>query len=1041
MQRQAIASASHRLVLGVLFTVALLATVGGAIAQQADAFREAQNAFFQNDYKGAGEKAAEHMEARQIDPSSTVGLECRFYIGMGDYFAGNFEKAVQGLRAGLELRQLQNLRAIAAFYFGDANLRHGENLAKDAEEEKRAKAKEMFTAAEAAFSNYLQEFKDGWLRSDAFVGLAKTYANQSRFPEAIEMLNRLIQSLSKPNPDPQEIAKIVESYTLKGSISKRYRDFLIAEGKRDDAAKFLQDFKADLETLLRGQSSPSVFNDVAFLLGDVLVTTRAYSDAIEFYRRIKTKEEVRDSAKRLLDAERERHRQTRSAAGGDVNKLREIEARWRPYLKQLEDRAKEWDSGTKPDPLVTAFTQVAYCYVALKRYHEAVIVSHRLVPLAKGEDRKKSLKAALFAAIGARLPDDTARLLDAFESEFKTGDPELESIAFFIGQFYEAAGERGKALRYYDKSFRDYPQGRHVTPNLLRLAIVNFHAEKFPEALQQFEAYVKAIGELTDPYFYYRGKTLLALGRWLDAAEMFRDCLNLYPAFALKEDAIYCLGVASANGGKPEQAAEELKKYLDDPASAQSPNRPNFMLQLGLIYQRANKTKEAVEMFTKLSEIEGTPLAVFANFEIAKTFPKAEREKALRDLVRPDTPPQVLVEVHHTLALDYYQESRFKEASEEFAAVVNQFPQDRRAPQAQAYLASCEFSQARGVKKPGALQGADLVDWETAVRRTLEAYEKLLDKFPTSPLCNGALTFFTQIQLQRIQEKIASVEDVDQLFRAAAQRLVANLTTQARLLVALANVHTQLRPPDMVAAMKTYGEGFKLSQDALGTLDNYNRYVSLLLDAGDFDAATQLVKQLQEEKFADPKEQQAAPFEAAWWTGQAHFLKKEYDKAGEGFAKLNEAPWAPHYPDAQFGLASIAEASATKPEDLEKALEMLIKIGRSPGPASIRARAMLRTAHIYKKQSDRAKAPQDARLREQSRTTFLQLVILYEREREACAEALYWAGQLWEAERKRPEAIRCYQQSVTMSPDGEFGLKSKKRLEEWGIQPAAARYP
>jgi tetratricopeptide (TPR) repeat protein len=1043
MQRQAaIASAPRHPMSAALFAAAFLALASNVLAQQpADAFREAQNAFFQNDYKRAGEKAAEHMTARNIDPSSAVGLECRFYIGMGDYFSGNFEKAITGLRAGLELRQLQNLRQIAAFYFADAYLRHGENLAKEEDEEKRAKAKEMFTAAESAFTNYLNDYKDGWLRSDAFVGLAKTYANLARFPEAIRMLNALIQSLTKPNPDPQEIAKIVESYTLKGSISKRYRDALIAEGKRDEAQQFMQDFKLDLENLLRGQTSPSVFNDVAFLLGDVLVTTQAYSDAIEFYRRIKTKEEVRESAQRILDEERARYQRARASAGGDINRLRELDTQWRPYLQRLQDRVKDLNSPDKPDPLVTAFTQVAYCYVALKRHHEAVIISHRLVPLSRGEDRKKSLKAAIFAAIGAKLPDDAAKLLAAFEAEFKTGDSDLQEIAFFIGQFYELSGEREKAREFYEKSFRDYPQGKHVTPTLLRLAIVNFHAEKYQEAVQQFDAYVKAIGELSDQYFYYRGKSLLALGRWLEAAEMFRDCLNLYPAFALKEDAVYCLGVALANGGKLDQAAEELQKYIDDPASAQSPNRPNFMLQLGLIYQRANKTKQAIETFKRLSEIQGTPLAVFAQLEIAKTLPKSEREKALRELVNPQTPPQVLVEVHYTLALDYYKDSKWKEAAEEFAAVVNKFPDDRRAADAQTYIAAGEFAPIRGVKKPGGLVGADLVNWESHVRRTMDAYEKLLARFPNSPHCNGALTFFTQIQLTRINEKIATIADVEKLFRDMAQRLASNPTTRARVLVALANVHSQLRPPDLVATLNIYGEAFKLSKDALGTLDNYNRYISLLLDAGDYDTATQLTQQLEQERFADGKEQQAAPFEAAWWTGRQHFLKKEYEKAKEQFEKLNDAPWAPHYPDAQFGLASITEALAAKPEDLDKALEMFIKIGRSPGTTAVRAQAMLRVGHIYRKQSDTAKPPQDAQLREEARKTFMQLVILYERERDACAEALYWAGQLHEADRKRPEAIRSYQQSVKMSPDGEYGLKSRKRLEELGVQPAAAVQP
>jgi tetratricopeptide (TPR) repeat protein len=1034
MQRQGSALESHKSVGAILFAVTFLVMADRALAQPLDAFREAQTAFFQNDYKRAGEKAAEHMAARNIDPSSAVGLECRFYIGMGDYFAGNYEKAVHGLRAGLELRQLQNLRQIAAFYFADAYLRHGEALAQEQDEAKRSKAKEMFTAAEAAFANYITEFKDGWLRSDAFIGLAKTYANLSKFTESIDVLNRLIQSLTRPNPDPQEIAKIVESYTLKGSISKRYRDFLIAEGRRDEAAKFMQDFKLDLENLLRGQTSPAVFNDVAFLLGDVLVTTQAYADAIEFYRRIKTKEEVRESAQRTLDAERARYQRARASAGADVNRLREIDSQWLPYLRRLQDRVKELTSGDKPDPLVVAFTQVAYCYVKLERYQEAVIISNRLVPLSRGEERKKTLKAAIFAAIGARLPDDAARLLATFETEFKTGDPDLQEAAFFIGQFYEAAGQREKAREFYEKSFRDYPQGKHVTPNLLRLAIVNFHAEKFEQALQYFDAYVKAIGELSDQYFYYRGKTLMALGRWLDAAEMFRDCLNLYPAFVLKEDAVYNMGVAFANGGKLDQAAEELTKYLNDPASAQSPNRPNFMLQLGLIYQRANKLKEAIETFKQLSEIEGSPLAEFAQFEIAKTLPKAEREKTLREMVRPATPPQVLVEVHYTLALDYYKQSRWKEASEEFAIVVNKFPDDRRAADAQAYIAACEFAPIRAVKKPPTV-GAELVNWESHVRRTLDAYEKLLARFPASPRCAEALTFFTQIQLLRIQEKIAPIEEVEKLFRDVAQRLAANPTMQARVLVALANVHSQTRPPDLVSALKIYGEAFTLSKDALATLDNYNRYITLLLDAGDFDTATNIIEQMQGEKFADPKEQQAAPFEAAWWMGQLHFLKKEFDKAKEFLEKLDDAPWAPHYPESRLRLGNIAEAMAAKPEDLEKALEIYVKIGRSPGPTIVRANAVLRTAHIYKKQSEAAKPPRDAQLREESRKTFGLLVILYEREREICSEALYWMGQLWEVDRKRPEAIRAYQQSVTMSPDGEFGLKSRKRLEELGVAP------
>ena len=102
---------------------------------------------------------------------------------------------------------------------------------------------------------------------------------------------------------------------------------------------------------------------------------------------------------------------------------------------------------------------------------------------------------------------------------------------------------------------------------------------------------------------------------------------------------------------------------------------------------------------------------------------------------------------------------------------------------------------------------------------------------------------------------------------------------------------------------------------------------------------------------------------------------------------------------------------------------------------------MLRVAYLQNKRAATAQPPKDRELRILAKNTFLQLDILYEREFETCAEALFQAGQLWELEGNNAKATETYRRAVARAPDTDWAQKSKARLQELTATDAAAKQP
>jgi TolA-binding protein len=1010
----------------------LICGAAGSVRAQ-DLIQQAQNEFFAGEYKKASDSAQEYL-ARTGDTKSALAAEANFYIAFFDCSRGNYEKALARFRPLAEAKAVATIRERGVFYLADCQLRFGDSLAWEADIGKIQRRKELYDAAEQGFKQYLAEFRDGLMRHDALLGLAKTCANLKRNTQALELLDRLVKTLTKPNPTPAELSLLVQAYNLKATISKNYREELLGQDKQADADKFLDDLKREIVAFFQTQTDPTVANEVAFALGDLFASLNQFRDAVEFYRRVKPKGEILAAqAAKIKQTTEERGREFR-LCGGNVECRNRVAAYYAKWLAKMQDERKEMES--RPDPLVTALQREVYCYLGMRRYDEAAILATHLMPFAKGESARSGLKLAVVSQIGSHQADDAAWLLQEFEKQFGAGDPDLDSAAFYIGQLYESRGDDARALQFYEKSARDYPQGRWAQPNLLRLAVMLVRAKRYEAALGKFDAYEKAIGEISDQYLYYRGKTLLALGRWGEAVEQLRALNERFASFPLCDDAIYSLAVALAQNREPGAAAEVLAAHLAEPRAQTSPHRPNLVYQLGLTYQAMpGKTAEAVAAFEEVAKLSDHPLAPFAQLEIARTYStdRAKMEESLRKALElKNAPSAVRAEAYFLLGWMHQQEGKWDDAIAQYQQVVDEFPNERKAVEAQVNLAACAFAPAKNTRAPGTLPHDRRQQWEAAVARALKANETLLEKFPGSAYVEGALAFMSQIQALRIEEKLAAPEEVENYFRALANRFTISPTLQARVIYALGNAYSSLKTLAPAArdarALQWFDEAYRLSKDGLGTVETFSRYCSLLTQTNQFDRVIELARQLQNRKFAAARDEQLRLLEANWWLGHAYFLKRDYSRAAQHLQQLADAPWYAHYLEAQFDLASIAETKAATPESMQETLKQYAEITRKAGPAAVKARALLRAAYLQSKLAASASSAEAKELRAAARTAFLQLDMLYEREVETCAEALFQAGQLWELDGNKAKAVEAYQRAVARAPDSEWAQRAKARL-------------
>jgi type IV pilus assembly protein PilF len=172
---------------------------------------------------------------------------------------------------------------------------------------------------------------------------------------------------------------------------------------------------------------------------------------------------------------------------------------------------------------------------------------------------------------------------------------------------------------------------------------------------------------------------LFQVGRNADAADAFRRALELDPYLT---DAHNFLGVVYTEMGRPEEAEEQFRVALDDPAY---PTPENIYLNLALAYAAQGRDDEAIGQLRTAVEIN--PRFYKAHFELASLLDRVGKiDEAAREyeVARPDY--RNVGEFYYRLGFVYFRLGDQSKARENLERAMEVAPGSNSAAQANDLL-------------------------------------------------------------------------------------------------------------------------------------------------------------------------------------------------------------------------------------------------------------------------------------------------------------------------------------------------------------------
>ena len=136
--------------------------------------------------------------------------------------------------------------------------------------------------------------------------------------------------------------------------------------------------------------------------------------------------------------------------------------------------------------------------------------------------------------------DKAYSLFEDAEARYKANPGFQALVNFYLGFILLGKGEYTKALEKFEKGISFKPEGQMLTRLQYHIGYCYWKLEKFEDAYKHLEiagTVIQATPFLEPHIFYFKGMSLMALGRYKEAGESFRIVTDRYPYTTLAPDA------------------------------------------------------------------------------------------------------------------------------------------------------------------------------------------------------------------------------------------------------------------------------------------------------------------------------------------------------------------------------------------------------------------------------------------------------------------------------------------------------------------------
>jgi len=215
----------------------------------------------------------------------------------------------------------------------------------------------------------------------------------------------------------------------------------------------------------------------------------------------------------------------------------------------------------------------------------------------------------------------------------------LDEVLFFLGYNYGEIGKKAKALSFYKRLTKQFPQSQHVAEAWLQVGEHYFDANNVYEALQAFQKAVTFTGAKTFGYAMYKlAWCYYNLGEYGKAIDLFKQVVSYSVSqekkgkskIQLREEALKDLVRTYADDENVEDAEAYFKsvgggKYL----------RMMYNL-LAQTYYEQGKDNQSIDIFTRLINLDKLHVSnPDSHLMIVKAYQRlGDKKKVVKEIVR-----------------------------------------------------------------------------------------------------------------------------------------------------------------------------------------------------------------------------------------------------------------------------------------------------------------------------------------------------------------------------------------------------------------------
>ena len=184
------------------------------------------------------------------------------------------------------------------------------------------------------------------------------------------------------------------------------------------------------------------------------------------------------------------------------------------------------------------------------------------------------------------------------------------ALNYSAGQAYAAANQMNLAPARWNSAIKDTPDqpsafqalteltNRNIGVDDYQRGLVNYHADKYDEAISAFQRYLQGEAKRPGDAHYYLARAYTARGAYAQAIAEYDVIINTLPKDARVPDAF--MGKASANAavGKIDEAVNVYKQFAAwRPEAARA---DEALLRAGVLLESVQRYREAAALFEQL---------------------------------------------------------------------------------------------------------------------------------------------------------------------------------------------------------------------------------------------------------------------------------------------------------------------------------------------------------------------------------------------------------------------------------------------------------